>query len=233
MIHVLCFLSVLLCDCLLMVRMRPCAEGALAPHWLPLCSCYCCHCSCAVSGQSRKASSPSLMNAPLPSDTESNRFWLSCLVLLFSLLCFPTLISSPVFFKYLLCSMTSCFFYIVFPHLSSSPVTRSYYTTVWLHLPVSLSLLNIFPISPDFELRTMLFVSFLIYHYLSWDTETPLPLVTLDVPRHQQKQITHLSFASTYSCVSLNVSQLGFLLNLLKSFEICFHRGTRTDEVWS
>lgn len=60
------FLSVFsvssLCDWLLMVRMRPCAEGAQAPHWLPLCSCYCCHCSCAVSGQSHTARSFSFIN---------------------------------------------------------------------------------------------------------------------------------------------------------------------------
>uniref|UniRef100_A0A8C6WSV8 Calcium channel, voltage-dependent, alpha 2/delta subunit 1a n=1 Tax=Neogobius melanostomus TaxID=47308 RepID=A0A8C6WSV8_9GOBI len=31
--------------------LRSFAEGAQAPRWLLLCSCYCCHCSCAVSGQ--------------------------------------------------------------------------------------------------------------------------------------------------------------------------------------
>lgn len=97
----LCSLCFLLCDWLLMVRMRPCADGAQAPHWLPLCSCYCCHCSCAVSGQSHNTSSFFFVNV-----------FMSCLTPTFSwcfssLCCFCHLFS--VFFP-LPCSTTSCLF---------------------------------------------------------------------------------------------------------------------------
>lgn len=122
------FSCFLLCDWLLMVRMRPCAEGAQAPHWLPLCSCYCCHCSCAVSGQSHNASPFSFINLTLSlSCTQSCRRWLIALAL-FLLMFLFCLFPSPYFFFFLPCSTTSCLFPLFsYPYLSHLSLLLMFY----------------------------------------------------------------------------------------------------------
>lgn len=156
-----------------MVRMRPCAEGAQAPHWLPLCSCYCCHCSCAVSGQSHNASCVAFINVLSLSSTQSYCLWLITpalflLVFLFVFLTLSLLLFSHLCFRFvpLLHVFFHCFPTLIF--LTCQSLLRS--TTICLHLPPNLprslflSLANIFSISPDFELQATLFVSFPIYH---------------------------------------------------------------------
>lgn len=168
------FSCFLLCDWLLMVRMRPCAEGAQAPHWFPLCSCYCCHCSCAVSGQSHNASSFSLSL----SFYHCLKFSLTLFGLwpslsfpwCFSSVCFPRLIFSCVLH---LCSLPVSYLLQCFPSVIILPVTFCYllppsvFTSPSSPPCLFLTLANIFSISPDFELQTMLCVPLPIYHYQS------------------------------------------------------------------
>ncbi len=152
----LCFLCFLLCDWLLMVRMRPCAEGAQAPHWLPLCSCYCCHCSCAVSGQFHNASSVAFINILSLSSIQSYCLWLIALALfllvfLFSV-CFSHLISTPLF-----TSLSALFHYfmsfsIVFLPFSFSPVTLSYVLPPSVLTSPPTNLTVSFCLSPAFSL---------------------------------------------------------------------------------
>ncbi len=50
------FLWCFVFGCIMYVRMRPCVGEMQEIHCFPLCSCYCCQCSCAVSGQSTSLS---------------------------------------------------------------------------------------------------------------------------------------------------------------------------------
>lgn len=125
-----------------MVRMRPCAEGAQAPHWLPLCSCYCCHCSCAVSGQSHNASCVAFINVLSLSSTQSYCLWLITpalflLVFLFVFLTLSLLLFSHLCFRFvpLLHVFFHCFPTLIF--LTCQSLLRS--TTICLHLPPQLT----------------------------------------------------------------------------------------------
>lgn len=124
-----------------MVRMRPCVGGAQAPHWFPLCSCYCRHCSCAVSGQSRKASSFSL------SLTFYHYLTLSLAAFGFVspdisiLVCFLHLVPPSVFISALFHYFISLLTYVLQPSVTS----------------VSLLFLSV---SPDFELQAFAHCNF-------------------------------------------------------------------------
>lgn len=148
----LCFLCFLLCDWLLMVRMRPCAEGAQAPHWLPLCSCYCCHCSCAVSGQSHNAISFSLSLTLF----QSYNLWLilALFLLMFLFFLFSRSSSSlclSVFYYFSFVPLLNVFFHC-FPaliFLTCHSLLCS--TTICLHLPPTYLPFS-FCLSPTFSL---------------------------------------------------------------------------------
>lgn len=205
-----CFLCFLLCDWLLMVRMRPCADGAQAPHWLPLCSCYCCHCSCAVSGQFHNASSFFFINVILFSVMTVAHF--PILFVVFLVACSPL-------FKHLCFVPLLHVFFHCFPALICLTCHSFLCSTIWLHLPpdlpprLFLPLTNIFPISPDFEPQAMLFVSFpIIIRLRQYDSSVYLCCHLIsDVARCSLKQTTHFSFVSKRLFISFNDSQLFFL----------------------
>lgn len=150
----LCFLCFPPYDWLLMVRMRSCAEGAQAPHWLPLCSCYCCHCSCAVSGQSHNAHSLSLTLCHyfrMLDLVRNSCFFFpwcfkSCLLPYFHV---PALFHYFIFFPLLFHTSSHLLLPLILYHHLTSPSQLT-----------SLSL-------TDFELQAILFVLFPINHYLS------------------------------------------------------------------
>lgn len=180
-----------------MVRMRPCADGAQAPHWLPLCSCYCCHCSCAVSGQFHNASPFFFVNVFMSCLTPTFPWCFSSLC--FFVTCFP-----------LPCSTTSC----VFPLFSCPYLSHlSLFLMACQHLaspPPShpntylRRLTNIYPISPDFEPQAMLFVSLPIIIGLRQNDLSVYHSchLTSDVTRCSVKHTTHFSFVSLHVFIS-------------------------------